>query len=635
MSVYQSNVAIVLEYLLGNGGDKSVSYYLAHSCFNQFERYLSANGLRYCKSNARKWLALQKRSVNTLRAYGKSLRQLDDVYETGHVCFKNRSYLKLPQELQDAITGYVSDVSSQYKDSHLKNIENRCRFFFGYLHMDRAVSILSDIAYVDIISFYFYIEAELCKADFSMYKGTVKVFLSWMAERELCPDGFSMLLYMNRVEKVTWLEDFSVEVAKEIKNLAHLSSVILTPDDFRVVFSSFQKELEAFGYADTMMCTAASVLDLLYLFLDMNALGYDPAIARLWLEETAIRCFGTNFKMARRIIMLFEVFTNEGRIHPDCFFSYKPLTCDALPEWCRDVLFAFLAEKRREDKADSTVDMYRSAITRFCIFLEKEGLESFQQVDGVILKKFNLEDPHETAEGKNAYNVRIRKFLQYLAINGYTDNYYLAEALPCTAAPKTRVVTILGQDETETLESYTDDNESLVLRNRAIVLLGLKMGFRESDITGLRMDQVDWKNRCIRLRQKKTAVEKIFPMPVEVGNALYLYLTEGRPESISPYIFITHKAPYCKVGRSVCKRIMNKALPDKTGRQFGFHITRRTYATQRFRNDCTYSDVADLLGHTTTDTVLKYISLDSERMKSCPISLSESGISMEGGFAYE
>ena len=45
--------------------------------------------------------------------------------------------------------------------------------------------------------------------------------------------------------------------------------------------------------------------------------------------------------------------------------------------------------------------------------------------------------------------------------------------------------------------------------------------------------------------------------------------------------------------------------------------------------------LAVIAGHTTTDTVLKYISLDSERMKSCPISLSEAGISMEGGFAYE
>ena len=124
-------------------------------------------------------------------------------------------------------------------------------------------------------------------------------------------------------------------------------------------------------------------------------------------------------------------------------------------------------------------------------------------------------------------------------------------------------------------------------------------------------------------------------MPTEVGNALYLYLTEGRPESRSGYIFITHKAPYRKIGRSVCKRIMQNAFPEKRDEGTGFHITRKTFATQRFRSQCGCSEVADLLGHTTTDTVQKYISLDEERMRLCPVSLADAGILMEGGLRNE
>jgi hypothetical protein len=45
-----------------------------------------------------------------------------------------------------------------------------------------------------------------------------------------------------------------------------------------------------------------------------------------------------------------------------------------------------------------------------------------------------------------------------------------------------------------------------------------------------------------------------------------------------------------------------------------------------------YTEVAYLIGHTTDETVKKYISLDEERMRLCPISLSESGITMKGGF---
>ena len=78
---------------------------------------------------------------------------------------------------------------------------------------------------------------------------------------------------------------------------------------------------------------------------------------------------------------------------------------------------------------------------------------------------------------------------------------------------------------------------------------------------------------------------------------------------------------------------MKKAFPERDSG--GFHITRKTYATDRFRNGRGYSEVADLLGHTTPDTVHKYISLDEERMRLCPIPLSEAGIPLEGGFRSE
>jgi site-specific recombinase XerD len=88
---------------------------------------------------------------------------------------------------------------------------------------------------------------------------------------------------------------------------------------------------------------------------------------------------------------------------------------DTLPEWCRRPLTAFLDLKKREGKAPATVDMYRSSCTRFCLFLTEEGISSFHELTADLIKAFNLWDRHKTIEGKNAYNVRIRKFLLYLS----------------------------------------------------------------------------------------------------------------------------------------------------------------------------------------------------------------------------
>lgn len=634
MNLYQNNTTIVLNYL-SEAEINQTSYRLAHSCFAQLRNYLAANGLTYSKETGQQWLAGQSKSVQTVKIYAKALRQLDDVYQVGHVRFPNRSRVKLTDAFDELILKYLSAVSGTYADSHLANIRNRCRFFFGFMQMDRQIYMPCDIKYRDIMAFCEEALTGLCKADFSMYKSTVMNLLSWMAEQQLCPAGFSMLLFMGHAKKTAMLDSLSQETSEKIRIIGTECYQDFPPEEFYTASMEFRRDLEQLGYAGTMMSSARATLDLLYLFLDINQLGYSPDIAGCWLEQTGESCFGSNAKMSRRILALFEMFTQEGIVRAEKTFVYRPLLCDLLPEWCREVIIPFLEQKRKEHKAASTVCMYRSAATRFCRFLEKEGITSFGQVDAGILKKFNLTDRHETAEGKNAYNVRIRKFLYYLAENGYVENYFLGEALPCAAAPRARVVKVLTSQEAKILEGHSENDAQLGLRNRAIALIGLKMGLRGSDITSLAVNQIDWQAQCIRFRQKKTNVEKVLPMPTEVGNALYLYLTEGRPESRSGYIFITHKAPYRKIGRSVCRRIMQNAFPEKRDEGFGFHITRKTFATQRFRSQCGCSEVADLLGHTTTDTVQKYISLDEERMRLCPVSLTDAGILMEGGFRNE
>lgn len=632
MNTFINNANLVLSYLSENSVNQS-SYDLAHSCFRQLGDYLKANNLNYSKDVAQGWLEQQTKSKPTLMRYGKALRQLEDVYQVGHVSFFNRSKLVLVTVFSDIVGQYLEEAALSYTVSHLKSISNRCRFFFGFMQMDRFREVPGDITYADIMAFYKAADLNLSKADLCMYKGTARNLLQWMSGKQICPIGFAMLLFMGRVRKIVMLEDLPEEARIQIHDIGAASYHDFSPNEFYEASIEFCCDLEVLGYASTMRTNARSTFDLLYLFLDMNHLGYDPTIAKIWFAHTGRSSFGTNLMMSRRVLSLFEMFTLEGTVRPEKKFVYKPLLCDQLPEWCLEALIPFLEQKRKEHHARSTIDMYRSAATRFCSFLDRKGISSFEQVDADLLKEFNLTDPHNTAEGKNAYNVRIRKFLFYLAQNGYIHNYYLGEALPCMAAPKTRVIKILSDEDAMTLESFEEDDIALSLRNRAIILIGLKMGLRGIDITSLELDQIDWHSQSILFCQRKTDVGKILPMPIEVGNALYRYLSEGRPESRSRYVFITHKAPYGKIGRSVCNHIMKKAFPDSEGN--GFHITRKTYATERFRNRCGYSEVADLLGHSNTETVHKYLSLDEERMRLCPIPLSEAGIPMEGGLRNE
>ena len=635
MDVFQTNSSIVLKYLSDNNANSTV-YCLSHSCLSKLGKFLHDQSISYSLDAANEWLSQLQLCANTIQTYGKTIRQLDDVYKDGHVSFSNRiRNMILSEQYSSTVSDYLSDISSKYSAKHLPNICIRCKYFLEFMQVEHQHSKISEITYADVLSFHAKALKRLCKADYSMYKGTIANFLRWLSEKGACPIGFSMIFFMNHAEKVFMLSDFSNDTASYIKEIGTYSLADFSPEEFYTASLDFCTELDNLGYADTMRTTSRTALNLLYLFLDMNQLGYAPEVANEWFREKGNCCFKKNKHMARRIFALFDVFTKEGAIIANHYFAYRPLLCDGLPDWCKRTLTQFLLQKERENFAASTVCMYRSSITRFCFFIVDKGLSSFSEITPGLLKEFNISDIHSTPEGKNAYNVRIRKFLFYLAETGYTDNYFLGNALPCIHAPSTKIVKTLTPDESYALENYRDEDYSLGLRNHAIALIGLKMGLRGSDITELTFEQIDWRLGAIRFMQEKTSVERILPMPVQVGNALYRYITEGRPDSKCKYVFIVHKAPYGRVKRNICRRIIQKAFPEGRDDGYGFHITRKTYATERFRNHVGYSEIAYLLGHTTDETVKKYISLDEERMRLCPISLSEAGITMRGGFRNE
>lgn len=159
-----------------------------------------------------------------------------------------------------------------------------------------------------------------------------------------------------------------------------------------------------------------------------------------------------------------------------------------------------------------------------------------------------------------------------------------------------------------------------------MLLLGLKMGLRSSDIVSLKLNDIDWDTASIHFIQDKTEVEVNLPMPTEVGNAIFRYIMEERHKKSSPNIFLSEKAPHSPVGRAVCDHALDTALPNRNVEGSGFHVTRKTYATNLLRNGVGTSTVADALGQRGTTSVHRYLSLDTDRMRMCVLSLENCGL---------
>lgn len=168
-----------------------------------------------------------------------------------------------------------------------------------------------------------------------------------------------------------------------------------------------------------------------------------------------------------------------------------------------------------------------------------------------------------------------------------------------------------------------------------MIRLGLYMGIRGADIVSIAIDDIDWENVSIKVVQKKTDYEIDLPMPTPVANALYKYIMYERPKTDTRNIFVRKNAPFSPIGRGACRAALKDALPTRDIPGSGFHVTRKTFATNLLRSDIPPQQVAEALGQQTLDTVHKYLSLDEERMCLCGLRLSEKNLTLKGGACHD
>ena len=338
------------------------------------------------------------------------------------------------------------------------------------------------------------------------------------------------------------------------------------------------------------------------------------------------------FRKARRTIEMYEDYVNEGDILAAHRWKHTLTAYDKLPTWCKLELDRFIESKRKEGWADGTIISIRTCVTRFCLFLVSKGISAFATLTPDMIKQFNTQDKHQTPSGKNLGNRRVRQFLIYLEIRHVVQER-LHFALPHCATGGQKIVEILSQEDRARIEAYCNRARSpLELRDAAILKIGMTTALRASDIISLKMSNIDWKNKLIRVVQNKTKAEHVHPMEVGTGNAIFRYLRDGRyKRTDSDYIFIASHAPFGPVRTKVCSDAMRRAGTSVTD----FHRLRRTCATDMLIAGATFIETAELLGHSDTHNIHKYTVLDKKRMSLCPLSLVETDLMIEGRYNYE
>jgi integrase len=626
---FDTAVGKVNHYLTEKQFSSSVIY--NHSnCYRSFKQYLQKKQLQYSHEEAVKWLNNNKVKWkhSKFKAFRLSLFRLNDVMQNdfitadSYVYENSTNYKRLPDWSKLLLDDYLNDLSTTFLESSINIYRIACSEFLIYIHNIDGKST-KDINHNNLIAYYN--QDRRCTFTKNQHIGRIRNFLYYLVDKKLIPTSLPYVLIRFTISRIIIIDELSVPDKKAcFHDLNKTSDKISAIEYYSIAKELSDSCLDQHNYSETIKSVFRKTWRELYVFLEANGVRYSNKIAEYWcICQKSYTC---QWRIYRRAIKLLEQYRAYGDIKPNIVYSYKENPVSKLPAWSRFLLLDFLSKKQKEENAPSTVAMYRSSCLRFLNYLDKEGVKSSEMITPEIIKKFHISDPHSTAEARNAYSVRIRGFLKYLADLGYVP-ITLHLAMTTEKAQKTKIVETLIDEEISTVYNFlTNAEKPMELRNIAIVILGLRMGLRSSDITSIKFSDISWKDQTISVQQQKTNIFLKLPMPVDVGNSLYRYIMSGRPQMPSGYVFITHRVPHDKLHASCCHRALNNVLGKQKN---GFHITRKTFASLMLKNRTDTDTIADSLGHSNSSTVLKYLSTDSNTMRQCAISLK--GIEVKGG----
>ena len=204
----------------------------------------------------------------------------------------------------------------------------------------------------------------------------------------------------------------------------------------------------------------------------------------------------------------------------------------------------------------------------------------------------------------------LRNLLRYLHARGLLS-HALAEAVPAVPGwkPARPVRAVTGQ-QMAALLACCDRHSAIGRRDYAIVLLLTRLGLRASEVAGITLAGIDWRQGVLRVRGKGNILAEL-PLPADAGEAMAGYLRRGRVRCDSPHLFVRTKAPFTRLAGTGITAVVQRACRRAGLPEVGPHRLRHAVAAQLRREGASLSEIAQLLRHQDERTTQRYAAGDA------------------------
>jgi integrase/recombinase XerD len=247
-----------------------------------------------------------------------------------------------------------------------------------------------------------------------------------------------------------------------------------------------------------------------------------------------------------------------------------------------------------------TLYQYRFHLHQFAAYLTRIGLKDLVHLSPSVLSGFVADYGPRVAWPtlRNACGT-LRVFLRYLHREGVLakDLSSLVEfpqSYRLSGIPRS-----IAWEQVEQVLSGIDRRSPCGKRDYAMLFLLATYGLRACEVAALTLDDIDWRNDRLKIRERKAGNSTAYPLSTVVGAAIVDYLKNGRPASkdrqvflraLAPLVPISSAAVTCRAAYYIRKAGIEVLRP-------GSHTLRHSCVQRLVNANFSLKHIGDYVGH--------------------------------------
>ncbi len=270
--------------------------------------------------------------------------------------------------------------------------------------------------------------------------------------------------------------------------------------------------------------------------------------------------------------------------------------------------------------SSNTISAYRRDLQKFFLWNTNHHKKTVHQVDITTLTEFlDFLQKSDLAGSSIARNLAaIRMFFRYLML----ESVLTESTVDLISSPKLwqRLPKVLSPDMVnELLGSPVGSIDRYARRDKAILAVMYATGCRVSEVTGLKIADVNLEERYARCTGKGNKQRLVSLTPTAV-DAIVTYLNLERPDMVANavtdegWMFVSRSGR--RIGReAVWELVQRYAARTGCGADVSPHTLRHSFATHLLAGGADIRALQEMLGHASIRTTQIYTHVDHTRLK--------------------